>query len=137
MTAYYSDVITAKNANKVTNQPQGRKLRTFSAQYEAVGTVSGSTIHMFNLPAGFTPTRGMLVRDALGSGVTLAVGKTGALDDFLVATASNTANLNTALTLAGYLFAPLAAETEVQIDVGGATATGTINLFIEGFATID
>ena len=105
--------------------------------FEASSTASGTTVYMARIPANHAIVSGFLLRDALGSSVTLAVGDGTTADRFLAATASNTANLNTALTIAvDDCGAPLSttADTDIVITVGGAAATGTIKLLLNVIA---
>lgn len=103
--------------------------------YEASSTASGSVLYFFKLPKGRAIVGGNLRSDALGSSVTLSVGTPAAATRYLAATASNTANLTTALTVAVDDFAvPFTAETEIVVTVGGAAATGTIKLELHTIA---
>lgn len=121
----------AVQANSLHKQSSKKWLDT----YEASGTASGSVLYFFKLPAGHAIVGGGLWRDALGSSVTLKVGTTTTDDLLLAATASNTANLFTALTIpVDTLGVPVTTDTNIVVTVGGAAATGTIKLMLETIA---
>jgi hypothetical protein len=122
----------------------GGKLRCAIAEYEADGVAISKTIEMIRLPKGATMIEGFLSADALGSGVTLAVGgqdqdSTNAndADRYLAATAMNTANKRVALTPP--VPTKLTAENgdQLYITVAGAAATGTIVLVVFYIEEID
>jgi len=104
--------------------------------YEALSLASGSVIYMAQLrPAHAVLPMSLLTADALGSGVTLAVGdyyadsnSTDDPDRYLAAVAYNTAgqskNLD-ALTGIGYT---LTHEADIIVVTGGAEGSGTIEL---------
>lgn len=110
-----------------------RELKVVQDIFEASSTADGTTIYFAKIPPNAALISGILSRDALGSGVTLAVGDGTTADRFLAATASNTANLNTALTIkTDDLGAPLStsADTPIVVTLAGAAGTGTIKLLL-------
>lgn len=88
-------------------------------------------IYFFKVPKDSAIIGGELRSDALGASVTLSVGTVAAPTKYLAATASNTANKVTALTIpiddAG---TPLTEETDIVVTIAGAAATGTVKLFL-------
>lgn len=122
----------------------GGKLRCAMALYEATAVAATKTIEMIRLPKGATVVDGYITADALGTGVTLAVGgqdqdDTNANDEdkYLAATAHNTANKRTALT------PPVPTKItdddgeQLYVTVGTAAATGTIVLCVKYIEEID
>ena len=124
------------------NESYGR-VRMAYALYEASSTASGSVIEMFNIPDGARILSGELMHDALGSSSTLSVGHAAyknaagtvvALDvDEWKAAASSTSitTVDVAATTALGKFGEVDADADgipVTVVVGGAAATGTIEL---------
>lgn len=113
----------------------GGKKRVRIAEYEAAAVASTKTIHMMTLPKGCYILNMRVFADALGSGVTLAVGDGTTADKYLSATAFNTAAKEQACTPG--LPVALTADTDIVLTVGGAAATGTIVLVTEYIESVD
>lgn len=113
----------------------GGRVRCAQDQYEAAALEAGSTIYGPKIPKGAIIVGGQLLTDALGSGVTIAVGISGSTAKYLAATTCNTANLKTELGLIDSLGVELTAEEEILLTTAAAAATGTIKIMI--FYTLD
>lgn len=135
------------NYTKTTNTPRDMidarewhgRLRVQYDSYEAAALASGSTIAVAKLPAGTHVVGWMLQTDALGSGVTLALGDSGDADRLMAATSfasattkSSFANGFPIATGPGFI---TTAETTINLTTAGASATGTIYSWI--FYTVD
>lgn len=103
------------------------KVRVFTDVYEAASIAAATIINVARIPKDAV-WLGMssLVTDALGSGVTIQCGITGATTKFLAATACNTANLQTFMHAIDGLHYVFTAEAAVILTTAGAAATGTI-----------
>lgn len=135
MANFYSNEMTAlttKPSVPMEGPTRGGKKRIRVSKYEAAAMASGSLLYMDKLPKGARLLSGKLVTDALGAGVTLALGDGTTADRFLAATTCNTANLNTPLTpKIAEVESGLAAEIDMILTSGGGAATGTIILVLE------
>ena len=113
------------------------RLKIISDTYEAAAVDIGDTIEMgTELPLGAKVHEIVLMADALGGSVTLAVGDAEVAARYISATAMNTANKVTRLNvIAGRQYevdetTPSTTDRQVLITVAGAAATGTITLDI-------
>lgn len=106
----------------------GGLLRVWHDTYEAAALASGSDIKVARLPKGAVIHGFHIQHDALGTGVTLALGVSGATTRYLAATAAATAGHLGHETdgAIGGIGVALTAETDIIITTGGASATGTI-----------
>lgn len=117
-------------------QVHGR-LRVAYDTYEASSLASGSDITVARLPAGATVYEVVIVHDALGTSVTLAVGDSSDADRYITATAAATAG-KVVLTEDGAIDGfgyENSAQTDVTITTGGAAASGTIKSVV--YYTVD
>lgn len=108
------------------------KVRVQYDSYEASSLASGSDISVARLPKGAIVYDVVIHHDALGSGVTLAVGDSSDADRYITATAAATAGKvvmseDGAIDGFGY---EQTAETDVVITTGGGTASGTIKVAV-------
>lgn len=110
----------------------GGVVRVQHDTYEASGLASGSDITVARLPKGAIVHGFHIQHDALGSGVTLALGVSGATTRYMGATAAATAGHLGHETdgAIGGIGVELTAETDIIITTGGASATGTIECSI-------
>lgn len=108
----------------------GSRVQMMYDTYEASSLGTGSTIKMGVLPAGarILP-QSMVMTDALGTGVTLAVGDGTTATKFMAATSFASAG-SVGFTAIDNLGVRLAADTNIVITTGGGAATGTIKLFL-------
>jgi len=100
--------------------------------YEAAALASGSTIDIAELPEGAKIVGILLAFDALGTGVTLAVGDADDTDRYIsAASAASLGNLNT-LRVDGLKRAigTSTNDSRIQVLTGGASATGTIKSIV-------
>lgn len=110
------------------NEWHGR-LRVQQDSYEASSLASGSDITVARLPKGARVHEIVVMADALGSGVTIAVGDGDSSARFIAATAMNTANKAIKLSADGKIAGighKYTSETDLLLTTGGAAATGTI-----------
>jgi len=120
--------IDATPVVKVSSDEAGGKLRVYFDSYEASSLASGSDITIARLPKGAKVYDVVIHHDALGSGVTLAVGDSADADRYITATAAATAGkilMSEDGAIDGVAYEQTA-ETDVLITTGGGTATGTI-----------
>jgi len=120
--------IDATPVVKVSSDEAGGKLRVYYDSYEASSLASGSDITIARLPKGAKVYDVVIHHDALGSGVTLAVGDSADADRYITATAAATAGkilMSEDGAIDGVAYEQTA-ETDVLITTGGGTATGTI-----------
>ena len=132
MATVYSVGYTKYNAGKKVD-PGKWKPDVCVDEYEAAALAPGSTLYMFIPPKGAKFKGGFLVSDALGAGVTLAVGIPGTVDKFLAATshaAAAQSSLEAAANIDNYGY-EFDGETPVIITTAGGAATGTIKLVME------
>ena len=128
---------------KIKTNEQAGRVRMAYALYELASTASGDVVEMFNLPNGARVLSGELTNDALATSTTISVGHAGYnssadaavtldVDEFLAATSTaSIATTDVAATSAlGKNSVVDADQTGIPITcvVGGATATGTIEL---------
>jgi len=111
----------------------GGNVKVMYDSYEADSLASGSTIEVGKeLPAGARVLGINLYNDALGTGVTLAVGDSDDADRYLAAASAASAgkleaNLADGI---GYAIGTNDGDNQVLITTGGAAATGTIKAVI-------
>jgi hypothetical protein len=100
--------------------------------YEASALASGSTIEIAELPAGAKHLSTVVTHDALGTGVTLAIGDSDTAGRYLAATAAATAGkLESAVTDGvQYVIGTATGDGTVLLTTGGASATGTIKTIV-------
>ena len=104
-------------------------VRVFKDTYEASSLASGSDITVARLPKGARVVDIHLKADALGNGVTLAVGDSATADRYISATAMNTADKQLSLSSNGAIASigyEIGDVTDILVTTGGATASGTI-----------
>ena len=100
--------------------------------YEASSTAADTVIEMCKVQAGVTVIGGQVIYDALGSSTTVAVGDSTATTftaAFLAATSSASAGA-TALMTGGKFPKTYTVDDTIDIQVAGATASGTITLVV-------
>ena len=120
--------ITADPVVKTDSGEWSGKLRVQYDSYEASSLASGSDISVARLPKGAKVYDVVIHHDALGSGVTLAVGDSADADRYITATAAATAgviSMHNDGAIDGVAFEQTA-ETDILVTTGGGTATGTI-----------
>lgn len=105
----------------------GGKVRVMTDVYEAASIASGTVIAAAYLPKDAI-VLGMsnICADALGSGVTLSAGISGAAAKFLAAVAFNTAKQRKWFDVVDGLHYKMTAAGWIILTTGGAAATGTI-----------
>ena len=135
MSSVKTDIITVLDTKPVVYPSAanfGGLLRVQRGQYEASGLASGSDITVARLPKGAVVHGFHIQHDALGSGVTLALGVSGATTRYLGASAAASAGHLGHETdgAIGGIGVELTAETDIIITTGGASATGTIECTI-------
>lgn len=113
----------------------GGKLRVMYDYYEAASTATGTTIKVGqDLNDGDRIIDIWLMTDALGNGVTLAVGDSDTAGRYISATACNTANQRLDLdTIAGlnYEIGTNDGDNTILITLAGtASGTGTIKIVV-------
>jgi len=108
------------------------KVRVQYDVYEASSLASGSDISVAKLPKGAKVYDVVIHHDALGSGVTLAVGDSSDADRYITATAAATAGkvvMSEDGAIGGVAYEQTA-ETDILITTGGGTATGKIKCMV-------
>ena len=108
------------------------KIRVQFDTFEASSLASGSDISVARLPSGAKVYDVAIHHDALGSGVTLAVGDSADADRYITATAAANAGVismhnDGAIDGVGF---EQTAETDILITTGGSAATGTIKCMV-------
>lgn len=124
--------ITATPIVKTDSSEAYGKMRVSYDSYEASSLASGSDISVARLPKGAKVYDIVIHHDALGSGVTLAVGDSADADRYITATAAATAGkvvMSEDGAIDGFAYEQTA-ETDVLITTGGGTASGTIKVAI-------
>ena len=122
-------------ADPIVNADSGEwsgKLRVQYDSFEASSLASGSDISVARLPKGAKVYDVAIHNDALGSGVTLAVGDSADADRYITATAAANAgviSMHNDGAIGGVGFEQTA-ETDILITTGGAAATGTIKCMV-------
>ena len=115
----------------------GGRMRVWYDLYEASSLAAASDITVARLPEGANVYEIIIHHDALGSGVTLAVGDSADTDRYIAATAAASAGklvLSEDGAIGGFAYENTT-ETDVTILTAGAAATGTIMCAI--FYTVD
>jgi hypothetical protein len=148
MATVYSAQRTNTRANPtVKNQANelGGRVRIAHGTYEASSLASGDVVEMFVLPDGARLISGFLANDALGSSTTLSVGygahNNAAGTAVSLSAAAYLAATSTASAAKTTILATLALGSGTEVDanangmpvtvtLGGATASGTIELTI-------
>ena len=127
----FTNITSTPVVNTASKEAYG-KLRVTYDTYEASSLASGSDISVARLPQGATVYDIVIHHDALGSGVTLAVGDSADADRYITATAAATAGkvvMSEDGAIDGFAY-DQTAETDVLITTGGAAATGTIKVAV-------
>ena len=127
----FTNITSTPVVNTASKEAYG-KLRVTYDTYEASSLASGSDISVARLPKGATVYDVVIHHDALGSGVTLAVGDSADADRYITATAAATAGkvvMSEDGAIDGFAYEQTA-ETDVLITTGGAAATGTIKVAV-------
>ena len=127
----FTNITSTPVVNTASKEAYG-KLRVTYDTYEASSLASGSDISVARLPQGATVYDIVIHHDALGSGVTLAVGDSADADRYITATAAATAGkviMSEDGAIDGFAYEQTA-ETDVLITTGGAAATGTIKVAV-------
>ena len=126
---------TQATADRVGKGLVDGRLKIMSDTYEAASIAIGTVIQMGGLlPLGAKVHEQILMADALGGSVTLAVGDAESAARYISATAMNTGNKVVRIdTIAGRQYVvdntvPSTTDRQVQITTAGAIATGTIKL---------
>ena len=122
--------ITADPIVKIDSGEWSGKMRVQYDTYEASSLASGSDISVARLPKGAKVYDVAIHNDALGSGVTLAVGDSADADRYITATAAANAgviSMHNDGAIDGFGFEQTA-ETDILITTGGAAASGTIKM---------
>ena len=122
-------------ADPVVNADSGEwsgKLRVQFDTFEASSLASGSDISVARLPSGAKVYDVAIHHDALGSGVTLAVGDSEDADRYITATAAANAGVismhnDGAIDGVGF---EQTAETDILVTTGGGSASGTIKCMV-------
>ena len=124
--------ITADPIVKIDSGEWSGKMRVQYDTYEASSLASGSDISIARLPKGAKVYDVVIHHDALGSGVTLAVGDSADADRYITATAAASAGkviMSEDGAIGGVAYEQTD-ETDVLITTGGAAATGTIKCMV-------
>jgi hypothetical protein len=122
-------------ADPIVNADSGEwsgKLRVQYDTYEASSLASGSDISVARLPKGAKVYDVAIHHDALGSGVTLAVGDGSDADRYVTATAAASAgviSMHNDGAIGGVAFEQTA-ETDILVTTGGGSASGTIKCMV-------
>ena len=128
-------------SQKASSEQVGGKIRVFHDTFEASSLASGSDITMARLPA-FATIHDVVVKcDALGGSVTLKVGDSADDDRYIGVTGTwNVAGQTQSMLAGSSTGAPIAAmtgiahrttaTTDILITTGGASATGTIAMWV-------
>jgi hypothetical protein len=127
----FTNITSTPVVNTASKEAYG-KLRVTYDTYEASSLASGSDISVARLPKGATVYDVVIHHDALGSGVTLAVGDSSDADRYIAATAAATAGkviMSEDGAIDGFAYEQTA-ETDVLITTGGGAATGTIKVAV-------
>jgi len=123
---------TADPVIKTESSAWTGKIRVQYDSYEASSLASGSDISVARLPKGAKIFDVVIHHDALGSGVTLAVGDGDDADRLITAAAAATAGkvvMSEDGAIDGFAY-ETTAETDILITTGGGTATGTIKVAV-------
>ena len=127
----FTNITATPQVNADSSEWTG-KLRVQFDSFEASSLASGSDISVARLPKGAKVWDVVIMHDALGSGVTLAVGDSADADRYVTATAAANAgviSMHNDGAIDGFGFEQTA-ETDVLITTGGGTANGTIKIKI-------
>lgn len=149
MATVYSVQKTKWNQNvpseMVKTNEQGGRVRVAHGVYEASALSSGDVIEMFNIPNGARLLQGSLANDALGASTTLSVGYAAYTDASGTAVSADAVAYKAAASTSSAgkadVLATLALGSGSEVDadenglpvtvtLGGAAATGTIELTI-------
>ena len=123
--------ITATPAVNADSSQWSGKLRVQYDSYEASSLADASTISVAKLPKGAVVYEVIVHHDALGAGVTLAVGDSSDADRYITATAAATAGkivMSEDGAIGGFGYEQTA-ETDIIITNANA-ATGTIKVAV-------
>ena len=122
----FTNITATPQVNADSSEWTG-KLRVQFDSFEASSLASGSDISVARLPKGAKVWDVVIMHDALGSGVTLAVGDSADADRYVTATAAANAgviSMHNDGAIDGFGFEQTA-ETDILITTGGASASGT------------
>ena len=125
----FTNITATPQVNADSSEWTG-KLRVQFDSFEASSLASGSDISVARLPKGAKVWDVVIMHDALGSGVTLAVGDSADADRYVTATAAANAgviSMHNDGAIDGFGFEQTA-ETDILITTGGAAASGTIKM---------
>lgn len=134
--ANYTKALDPTAANILGKGLWGGEVKVMIDTYEAASLVSGSVIRIGKLPQGAKVLAVLLLNDALGSGVTLAVGNGGSGQSAIFRAAASASSATTVPAVCqlidklGYVVGTLSGDDVVTLTTGGATANGTINTAI-------
>ena len=124
----FTNITATPQVNADSSEWTG-KLRVQFDSFEASSLASGSDISVARLPKGAKVWDVVIMHDALGSGVTLAVGDSADADRYVTATAAANAgviSMHNDGAIDGFGFEQTA-ETDILITTGGS-ASGTIKM---------
>ena len=125
----FTNITATPQVNADSSEWTG-KLRVQFDTFEASSLASGSDISVARLPSGAKVYDVAIHNDALGSGVTLAVGDSADADRYITATAAANAgviSMHNDGAIDGFGFEQTA-ETDILITTGGGSASGTIKM---------
>ncbi len=125
----FTNITATPQVNADSSEWTG-KLRVQFDSFEASSLASGSDISVARLPKGAKVWDVVIMHDALGTGVTLAVGDSADTDRYVTATAAATAgviSMHNDGAIDGFGFEQTA-ETDILITTGGGSASGTIKM---------
>lgn len=132
MTTTKSDIATALDAgSKVDVLQQGGRLKVFECTITLASQADGDDIELFDLPAGFKFSHGMLHGSATLGSSTIAIGITGTLGKYRAA-ATHTATVPTLFGATSV--AKLTAKERVRLTntTAALPASGTLKIAIYG-----
>jgi hypothetical protein len=108
---------------------------TFVIGTQSTGALaSGDVLRMFRIHRNTRVSAAAVKWDALGAGVTIALGDAGNATRYMAATSAATAGSSTALADTGRDYLNTVQGTPILVTIGGATtnATGTITAVLHG-----
>lgn len=106
-------------------------VKVTSGDYEAEAAASGTVINLCKLPKGVVVHDVVIDTEALGTGVTLAVGDGADNDRYIAASAAASAGqLKTGIDGKGYRVGTNEGDDVLIATVGGAAATGKIHFTV-------
>jgi len=130
MTAHYSDQVTKIDAGtKLDAGENGGRTRSFQGDDVASAAATGDTFELTRIPIGHRIIDMWLAHDALGTGVTIAIGDGTTADKYKAAAAAASAGVLRDMKVAA-LGVKLTAQEKIVGTVGGTAANGTMKLFV-------